>query len=128
MTLTRPWGIEHIPETERRKQVANVRITIHSLGPVVAGGQLSQNNWTIELLVSGGCIRLDMKLYDPNSTTDFRGVLSVQLLPSQLSQNYVSYLDYALSRRLKVWHFTNNIIEKGRHRYNMTSSGVRCRH
>ena len=52
-----------------------VRVTVHFLGPVATGGQLSQNHWTIELLLLKGSIRLDMSLYDHNSPTDFRGLL-----------------------------------------------------
>lgn len=122
------WPVDQIPESEQSKKVHQVRVTIHSLGPVADGGQLSQNHWTIELLIPGGCIRLDMTLYDPTSSTDFRGVLKLSLLPYQLSQNHVTYFDYNVVGAKVVGHFTNDIITNGRQKYKMTSTGVGCRH
>lgn len=121
-------AVEQVPQNEKAKHVEKVRLTVHSLGPVAAGAELSQNHWSIELLISGGCIRLDMRPYAPDSQTDFRGVLQVSRLEYQLSQSSVTHLDFAVAGQWMVGHFTNTIIEKGRHRYMMTDTGVGCRH
>ena len=122
------WGVEQIPEQVRAVRVLLVRVTVHSLGPVAEGAQLSDNHWTIELLVSGGCVRLDMSLYAPNSATDFRGLLKVSSLPYQLSQNHVTYFDFEVIGEKTVGHSTDTLIENGRHRYHLHHLGFGCRH
>ncbi|KAF2722711.1 hypothetical protein K431DRAFT_311416 [Polychaeton citri CBS 116435] len=128
MAPTATYAVDRVPDNERSQRVVLVRVTIHSLGAIVPGGQLSQNHWTIELLLSDGCIRLDMSLYEFKSATDFRGLLRVIKLAYQLSQHHVMYFDFEVVGAKSVGHFMNNIITNARHRYNMTSNGVGCRH
>lgn len=122
------WAVDKIPGNVRSLQVIGVRVTVHTIGALVPGGQLSQNHWTIELLLSRGCVRLDMTLFNTSSTTDFRGMLKVSPLDYQLSVGHVAHFDYEVIGTRTVENFLYDITANGRHRYNMTTTGVGCRH
>ncbi|PVH91144.1 hypothetical protein DM02DRAFT_474664, partial [Periconia macrospinosa] len=56
--------------------VSHFRVVAHTMGPVIQGGQLSQNHWTIYVLTSTtGSIQLNMQLVDQASD---RGKLVVK--------------------------------------------------
>ncbi|KAF2865906.1 hypothetical protein BDV95DRAFT_242079 [Massariosphaeria phaeospora] len=41
--------------------VTHFRIVAHTMGPVMQGGQLSQNHWTIYMLTATGSVQLNMQ-------------------------------------------------------------------
>jgi hypothetical protein len=118
--------IDQIPDAYRALPVRFVRVVCHTMGPVVQGGQLSQNHWSIYLVTQGGSVRLNMTLKDPHSK-DNTGALQVSLLTYEITNSATAYWDFQPRANAAVWEFTNNIITKQRQRYIMAEHGVGCR-
>ena len=107
--------------------VIAVRIVAHSMGPVSEGGQLSQNHWSIYLLLqSGGSYRLNMTT-NPAPGQD-EGIFETTENADDLTRSCVRYWDFDAVSGLTVAHVLGLIAQKGRQRYRMTGSGVGCRH
>ncbi|KAF2421524.1 hypothetical protein EJ08DRAFT_597415, partial [Tothia fuscella] len=87
---------------------------------------LSQNHWTIFLLLSGqGSVQFNMK-------TDTRagavqGLYEVTRRGYTESRTAVSWWDFKAVDNLLVRHIEHEINTRGWHRYNVTPSGVGCR-
>ncbi|KAF1970568.1 hypothetical protein BU23DRAFT_556782 [Bimuria novae-zelandiae CBS 107.79] len=95
------------------------------MGPVMQGGQLSQNHWTIYMLTSAtGSVQLNMQLAD--SVSD-RGKLVVKEHAYVNSNTAVQFWDIPARPNTLAGTVYNLILSKGRHRYNMTEGGVGCR-
>ena len=95
--------------------VETVRVVAHTMGPVVPGGQLSQNHWSIYLLIeSGGSVRLNMTITGPSDDT---GKFSVTRHQYTETMSAVRYFDFATVNNITVGHILRVIQEKTRHRY-----------
>ena len=106
--------------------VEMVRVVAHTMGAVVHGGQLSQNHWSIYLIVEGGgSVRLNMAITTPSDDT---GKFSVTRHQYTETQSAVRYFDFAAGDSITVGHVLCLIQDKARHRYRMTPTGVGCRH
>lgn len=107
--------------------VEKVRVVAHTMGPVVPGGQLSQNHWSIYLLAQGGgSVRLNMAT-NPDRRED-KGVFTVTRHAYDLTNSAVRCWDFAAITRFTVGDVLRLIARKGRQRYRMTGNGVGCRH
>ncbi|KAF1962872.1 hypothetical protein CC80DRAFT_487324 [Byssothecium circinans] len=121
------YAVDQVPNTYLSLPVSLVRVVCHTMGPVVPGGQLSQNHWSIYLVTQGGSVRINMTLQTPDSNDD-TGVLQISFLPYELSTSATAYWDFQAAQNATVWHFTNNITAKRRQRYRMAENGVGCRY
>lgn len=109
-------------------KIKKIRVVVHTMGPVIAGGQLSQNHWPIFfLLESGGCVRMHMELADPKSSK-LNGKLDIKKYDYELSNSAVKYWDFAVPSNLIVGAILGLIKDEGRNRYIMAEGGVGCRH
>jgi hypothetical protein len=106
--------------------VEKVRVVAHTMGPLVPGGQLSKNHWSIYLLVAGGgSVRLNMALGASNDDT---GKFSVTRHAYTETTSAVRYFDFATVENVTVGDILRLIQARNRHRYRMTPTGVGCRH
>jgi hypothetical protein len=106
------------------KVVSQFRIVAHTMGPVVPGGELSQNHWTIYMLTSTGSVQLNMQL--ANTDTD-RGKLVVKEHAYISSNTAVQFWDIAACPNVRAGRVYDLILTKGRQNYNMAEGGVGCR-
>lgn len=107
--------------------VEKFRVVAHTMGPVTAGGQLSQNHWSIYLLTQGGgSVRLNMAT-KPEHQED-KGTFTVTRHAYDLTTSAVCCWDFSAVRHCTVGDVLRLIQRKGRHRYRMTLGGVGCRH
>ena len=107
--------------------VEKVRFVAHTLGPVAPGAQLSQNHWSVYLLVKGGgSVRLNMATND--RAGDDNGVFTVTRHAYALTTSAVRHFDFAVAKDVTVGRILRLIGEKRRQRYRMTPTGVGCRH
>lgn len=107
--------------------VEKVRVVAHTMGPVTAGGQLSQNHWSIYLLTQGGgSVRLNMAA-NPQLHED-KGIFTVTRHAYDLTTSAVRCWDFPAVKHFIVGDVLRLIQRKGRHRYRMTTNGVGCRH
>lgn len=104
--------------------VSTFRVVAHTIGPVVAGGQLSQNHWSIYLLTLTGSIQLNMELAD---TTINSGELKVKEHGYVKSNSAVKFWDVGAAPNIKAGWIRQLIQNKGRDRYYMDENGVGCR-
>ena len=106
--------------------VEQVRVVAHTMGPVVQGGQLSQNHWSIYLLTAGGgSVRVNMAQMRP---TDDNGTMSVTRHTYTESNSAVKFFDFPATNGVNVGRVLRLFQQKGRQRYRMTGTGVGCRH
>lgn len=125
--MSNKYDIEHLPNNYLSSPVHLVRVVAHTMGPVAPGAQLSQNHWTMYLVIQGGSIRLDMTLRNPNSN-DETGVLKVSYFEYDLSRSATAYWDFLAAQNATVEQFTNNIVTNRRQNYRMADNGVGCRY
>ncbi|KAJ4525248.1 hypothetical protein HRR83_000924 [Exophiala dermatitidis] len=96
------------------------------MGPVVPGGQLSQNHWSIYLLgPDGGSVRLNMEL-SPSVAGD-KGRFTVTKHAYAHTTSAIQVFDYDVAQNTKVQSFLQVLGNKKRQNYKMTSTGVGCR-
>ncbi|WPB01335.1 uncharacterized protein RHO25_005959 [Cercospora beticola] len=99
------------------------------MGPVVPGGQLSQNHWSIYLILANGAgsVRFSMTADDRNPKNE-QGIFNVTQHNYQVTNSCVQFWDFPTRANLTVGAFLRNIGEHGRQRYRMTSNGTGCRY
>lgn len=94
------------------------------MGPVSDGGFLSQNHWTIYLLVPGGSVQLNMKNNtDPGSR---RGIFEIRERVYVELNTAVTWFDIPVAAGVSVDYIEREITYQGWHRYEMNKGGVRC--
>ncbi|RMZ84962.1 hypothetical protein DV738_g298, partial [Chaetothyriales sp. CBS 135597] len=97
------------------------------MGPVSPGAQLSQNHWSIYLLVvEGGSVRLNIEA-DTGPGEDW-GVFKISRHLYELTVSNVRYWDFPVASSIAVGKILALIWDKKRHRYRMNSTGVGCRY
>ena len=107
--------------------VTKVRVVAHTMGPVVPGGQLSQNHWSFYLLSpDGGSVRLNMEWVQ--GSADEKGKFQVTKHAYAQTNSAVRFFDYDVPNGKKVQSFLKVVGDKKRHQYKMTATGVGCRH
>jgi hypothetical protein len=121
------YAVDQVPNTYLSLPVRFVTVVCHTMGPVVPGGQLSQNHWSIYLVAQGESVRMNMTLRNANSNDD-TGDLQVSYLSYDISNSATAYWDFQAAQNATVWHFVSNIITKRRQRYRMAEHGVGCRY
>ena len=113
----------NIPQTT----IVKVRVVAHTMGPVVPGGQLSQNHWSIYLLSpDGGSVRFNME-WSPNNAQENKGKFTITKHAYADSNSAVRFFDYDVRSNVKVQDFLQILGHKKRQNYKMTSTGVGCR-
>ncbi|RMZ87184.1 hypothetical protein DV736_g5590, partial [Chaetothyriales sp. CBS 134916] len=106
--------------------VTKLRVVAHALGPVVPGGQLSQNHWSFYLLNhDGGSVRLNMEWVP--GTVDSKGTFTVSRYDYALTHSAVRNFDFDVKTNVKVRAFLETLSVKNRQNYKMTPTGVGCR-
>lgn len=120
------YEIGQLPDRIRALPVIAVRVIAHTMGSFVPGGQLSENHWSIFLLVPNGSVRLNMTLRYPSTNVDI-GALGISELEFQHSLSATASWDFGVAQDAAVWHFTNSIVMHGRQNYRMAENGVDCR-
>lgn len=108
-------------------QIVTIRVVAHTLGPIVLNGDLSQNHWTIYMLLSAsGSVQINMKTDTRPSMV--QGIYEVSRRGYTESQTAVRWWDFSAVVGLTVAHIEHEINTSGWHKYNMTAGGVGCRH
>ena len=106
--------------------VVKLRVVAHTMGPVVPGGQLSQNHWSIYLLSpDGGSVRLNMEWI--RGAANDKGKFTVTKHAYAKTNSAVRIFDYDVVSGTKVQSFLKIIGDKKRQNYKMTPTGVGCR-
>lgn len=106
--------------------VTTVRVVAHLVSPLVPGGQVSQNHWSIYLVISsGGSVRLNMEWV--SGTAGDEGTFTVKRHFYATSKTAIRVFDYDVPPGTKVESFLGIVREKKRHSYNMTPTGAGCR-
>ncbi|KAF2621157.1 hypothetical protein BU25DRAFT_426679 [Macroventuria anomochaeta] len=88
------------PSSYRTKVVSTFRIVAHTMGPLAPGASISQNHWTIYLLVQGGSVQLNMK-----TNTDLhsrRGIFLVKEHAYSESNMAVCFFDFPAAPSVTV--------------------------
>lgn len=107
--------------------VETVRIVAHTMGPVAPGAQLSQNHWSIYLVVGeSASVRLNM--IPSTKEGDDKGIFHVTRHLYTLTNSAVRYFDFGVANKMIVRQVLDLIASKKRHQYIMTPTGVGCRH
>lgn len=107
--------------------VEKVRVVAHTMGPVAAGAQLSQNHWSIYLtVIGGGYVQLNMETN--TAPGERKGIFKVTRHLYELTTSNVRHWDFSAASNVTVEKILRLIGEKKRNRYRMTSTGVGCRH
>jgi hypothetical protein len=75
----------------RQKLVSTFRVVVHNIGPVAPGAAVSQNHWTIYLLIPTGSVQLNMKTNTNASIS--RGIFEVREHTYEQSNSAVRYFD-----------------------------------
>ncbi|EHY60709.1 hypothetical protein ABEF92_000304 [Exophiala dermatitidis] len=97
------------------------------MGPVAPGAQLSQNHWSIYLIIKGGgSVRLNMET-DP-TPGKHEGIFKVTRHQYEMTTSCVRHWDCPATDNITVGRILKLIGEKRRNRYRMTPTGVGCRH
>ena len=109
----------------RQKPVSTFRVVAHTLGPVMSGGALSQNHWTIYLLVPGGSVQLNMKTNTNKNLS--RGIYEVHERVYEESNTAVRLFDIPAAAGLLVDYVEREIRTQRWDQYNMNENGVGCR-
>ena len=104
-------------------RVELIRFVAHTEGPVIPGGQLSQNHWSLYLLVHGGSVRLNMAAQEGTDV----GKFTVTRHAYTQSNSAVRLFDYEPMRQVTVGDVLGLVREKNRHQYTLTPTGVGCR-
>lgn len=109
----------------RQKVVSTFRIVAHTMGPVMEGGAVSQNHWTIYLIVPGGSVQLNMKTNtDPNNC---RGIFELRERVYTQSNTAVRWFDFPAANGILVDSIESEIRSQRWDQYDMTEGGVGCR-
>ena len=98
------------------------------MGPVAPGAQLSQNHWSIYLIVKGGgSVRLNMETNPAPGKVE--GIFNVTRHQYELTTSRGRHWDFpTTTNNVTVGKILRLIGDKRRNRYRMTPTGVRCRH
>lgn len=106
--------------------VTGIRVVAHSPGPIVPSGILSQNHWSIYLLVEhGGSVRVNMAL---RYREDQNGSLTLSLHDYTHVHSEVKAFEVPVSPDVTIGKLLHAIWRKKRFRYKMTESGAGCRY
>ncbi|KAL5380677.1 hypothetical protein PMIN02_010558 [Paraphaeosphaeria minitans] len=109
----------------RQKLVSTFRVVAHTIGPVMPGAAVSQNHWTIYLLVPGGSVQLNMKTNINASIS--RGIFEVREHAYEQSNSAVRYFDLPAAQGVLVDYVEREIRSQRWDQYNMNENGVGCR-
>ncbi|KAF2691385.1 hypothetical protein K458DRAFT_266545, partial [Lentithecium fluviatile CBS 122367] len=105
--------------------VSTFRVVAHTMGPLIHGGAVSQNHWTIYLIVPGGSVQLNMKTStDPNTR---RGIFEIRERAYEKSNTAVRWFDLPAASGLLVDSVEREIRSQRWDQYDMTEGGVGCR-
>jgi len=122
-----PYAIDSVPQEVTNLIVTRIRIVAHTMGPVISGGQLSQNHWSLYLVHPDGSVRLNMQT-DPTSNSS-RGVLAVTNHGyTTVSSSAVKSWEFNVIDNLAVYYVIQLVLDKGRYAYDMAEGGVGCRY
>lgn len=95
------------------------------MGPLMHGGAVSQNHWTIYLLVPGGSVQLNMKT---NTAPDSRrGIFEIRERAYVESNTAVRWFDLPAAPRVTVDSITREIRYQRWDICDMNEGGVGCR-
>jgi hypothetical protein len=105
--------------------IRTFRVVAHTLGPVIPGGVLSANHWTVYLLVGGGrSVQINMMTnLRPGETS---GNYEVTQRTYEHSNTAVQYFDFPAKDGVTVGYVLDEITRRRWQRYNMTDGRVGC--
>ena len=103
-----------------------VRVVAHTAGPMGPNTPMSENHWSIYLLLAddGGSVRMNMRA-DPGNTT---GRLEWSILAYTHSTSALRYWDFLVVPNITVAYIAGLILNYGRDRYWMSGGGSGCRY
>lgn len=105
------------------RRVQTIRIVVHTTG--AAGPTISDNHWSIYLLLhGGGSIRVNMRA-DPGN---INGILEWTEHAYTLSNSSVNYWDYPVAGNVRVCDIARLLYAAKRHQYDMSGGGSGCRY
>ena len=106
------------------RQVEIVRVVVHTLGP--AGPTISDNHWSIYLLLSGneGSIRINMRA-EPNFID---GILEWTKQAYLLTNSAIRHWDFPKVKIFRVCDVAKHIRDARRFQYDMSGGGSGCRY
>lgn len=126
------YALEDIPKSVQDLIITHARLVVHTQGRVCMGSTLSLNHWSIYLIHAAGCIRLNMA--SVGFTGHFNG-------PSQRGKliitshswateprSAITSWDFQAANNVRIQDITQILINNGRWRFELSSSGLGCRH
>ena len=102
-----------------------VRVVCHTLGRMGTTTEVSDNHWSIYLVINDQeSVRLNMRA-KPGYIT---GNLEVKSYAYSLTSSQVRYWDFQAVPNLPVDYVLRLVHQNGRHLYNMSGGGSGCRY
>jgi hypothetical protein len=105
--------------------LTHVRVVAHTAGPMGPNTPMSENHWSIYLMIDNGTsVRMNM-MADPGVR---KGRLVWSILQYQHSTSTLKSWDFPVVQHVEVHHVYELIIHKGRDQYWMSGGGSGCRY
>jgi hypothetical protein len=110
--------------TANTSSVTHVRVVAHTVRPMGPNTPMSENHWSIYLILAhGGSVRMNMAAYPGHRA----GTLEWSILNYEVSNSALKYWDFPAVQPLEVHHFCEVIAHHGRTQYWMSGGGSGCR-
>lgn len=105
--------------------VEGVRVVVHTTGWLGPGTPMSDNHWSIYLILAGneGSVRLNMRA----NYGERDGIFECLSLPYTVAKSALKYWDYQLRGNITVDHIYRLIVGYRRDQYRMSGGGSGCR-
>lgn len=122
------YTVDTVPQSVTNCVVTHFRVVAHTMGPVVEGGVLSQNHWSIYLVHANGSVRLSMELRNPKSNSSKGQLYITSYGYTDVSTSAVRSWEFQASENVAIYYVIQLILDNGRWDYDMDKGGVGCRH
>lgn len=125
------FGSDNVPQDIQDHIITHARLVVHSSGPVAFGSSILHNHWSIYLLHSTGCVRLNM--VSTEFAGHFKGPQRGRLLImshgwTTVALSAIESWDFPAAANVKVRDVIELINNNGRWRYELNADGTGCRH
>lgn len=107
------------------RQVSTVRVVVHTMGAMAPGVAMSNNHWSIYLVLHNSLsMRLNMTAEEGYVT----GNLNITEHQYATTQSAIQCFDYVAAPGVTVQHFVGLIYQYRRQLYDMSGGGSGCRY
>lgn len=123
------YTIDNIPQHELDRVIISFRVVAHRKGPILPGGTMSQNHWSIYLIHAGGSVRLSMGPKDGWTPLSNGRALEVKSFSHiGITNSAVKHWDFTAAGNLSVRHVIQLIQHNNLQKYETNDVGVGCRY